>query len=169
MEAPRQRNAIDTRVTTLAANAESEFTFTRPTKSPSNGRRWCDWILTCRSGAIQRHNHQRSSSGVRQSLKISALTRTARSKFVAAAGTLTIKGGLDSSGVQAHGSGDILLQAVGAASDVVLDATVVSDTGNITLNASDDIDINAAVTTSGIGTIYATAANGTNNATATGA
>ncbi|MAI30331.1 MAG: hypothetical protein CMM07_01515, partial [Rhodopirellula sp.] len=47
----------------------------------------------------------------------------------------------------------------GSASDLVINAEVVSGTGNITLDAGNDLAVNAAVTTGGSGTLYLTSGN----------
>ena len=43
-------------------------------------------------------------------------------------------------GVSANGAGDVLLEARGAGSDVIIAADVISGTGNITLDAGNDLD-----------------------------
>ena len=77
-------------------------------------------------------------------------------KLVLVAGSLTIDGGADGQGVSAGGNGDVLLTA---ASDVTVNADVESATGNVTLDAGNDLAVNAAVTTGGFGTLYMVAAN----------
>ena len=57
------------------------------------------------------------------------------------------------------GAGNVLL-AASASSDVVINATVRSGTGHITITAGDDIDQNADILTTG-GSIFVLAANGT--------
>jgi hypothetical protein len=79
--------------------------------------------------------------------------------LVSQTGSITIEGGAGGPGVAANGSGDVLLEARGAGGDVITNADVVSGTGNITLDADNDLTVNAAVTTGGTGTIYATAGN----------
>ena len=78
-------------------------------------------------------------------------------KLVAESGTITVNGGGDATGVSADGTGDVLLESrTGgtAGSDVVINAGVLSGTGHITLNAADDVDVNAVLTTGGSGTVY---------------
>ncbi len=73
----------------------------------------------------------------------------------------------DNVAVRANGTGDILLRAVGASSDIIVTddlgpggaARIVSGTGNIVLSADDDIDLNAQVQTGGAGTIDLVAKN----------
>ena len=80
-------------------------------------------------------------------------------KLVSLAGTLTIDGGAGGPGVSAGGSGDVLLEARGATSDVVINADVVSGTGNVTLDAGNNLLVNASVSTGGSGTLYMVAGN----------
>ena len=84
-------------------------------------------------------------------------------KLVADYGTITINGGTNSSGVNANGSGDVLLDARGTGSDIQLNAHVTSSTGNIRLLAADSISLtaNVDVTTTSSGTIDMQATAGT--------
>jgi len=79
-------------------------------------------------------------------------------KLVSLAGSITVNGGSGGPGVSANGSGDVLLEA---AQDVITNADVISGTGNITLDAGNDLDVNAAVTSGGSGTIYLTSGSNT--------
>ena len=49
----------------------------------------------------------------------------------------------------AHGTGDVLLEARGSASDVVLNADLSSGTGHVSLIAGDDVHLTADVSTDG--------------------
>ena len=80
-------------------------------------------------------------------------------KLVSESGVLTIEGGSDAQGLSAAGSGDVLLEARGADGDLIINADVVSDTGNITLDAGNDLALNASVTTGGLGSVYLVAVN----------
>ncbi len=85
-------------------------------------------------------------------------------KVVAEAGSITVNSATDTVfGVRANGTGDVLLESRGAASDVIVatNAHIISDSGNVTFNADDDVDLNASVTTGLGGTVYVVAANGT--------
>ncbi|MEZ6060865.1 MAG: hypothetical protein R3C19_10910 [Planctomycetaceae bacterium] len=155
-------NAIDTQVTTLAATA-------------------VDGIYICEMDALvidtvaavtvnvdmtQQVNFNSTVSAIPESRTTDALedlttTNNGPIKVVAKAGSLTISGGSDTIGVTASGTGDILLEARGSASDVIVNAQVSSGSGHITLNAGDDVDLNASLSTSGAGTVFFTAANGT--------
>ncbi len=87
------------------------------------------------------------------------------------AGSLTINEGNDNDniGVRANSAGDVLLRVYGASSDIITtddggadgEARITSGTGHITLRAADDIALTAQVSTSGAGTIYMFADNGT--------
>ena len=84
-------------------------------------------------------------------------------KIVVADGSLTVGAGNDGDGVGivAGGNGAVLLEARGAGSDVVIEtgAAIRSGTGPLTIVASDDVRINADLSTSGVGTIYVVAGN----------
>ncbi len=60
------------------------------------------------------------------------------------AGTLTINQAVD-----ADSSGDVLLRAYGPLSDVLVNATVTSDAGDVTVYAADDVVTTAAIATDG--------------------
>ncbi len=84
-------------------------------------------------------------------------------------GSLTINEGSDNDnvGVRANGTGNVLLRAYGIGADVVATtdagingaARISSGTGDITVRAEDDININARVFTGSLGTIYMRAEN----------
>ncbi len=85
-------------------------------------------------------------------------------KLVTQNGTIVIRGGQEATtGVLAHGTGDVLLESRGAASDIVILAGVRSGTGNLTLNAADDVVVSDSLTTGDGGAVFITAANGTHN------
>src|SRR5690606_24421644 len=81
-------------------------------------------------------------------------------KVVAENGSITLNGGDDTMGLSS--SDDVLLEARGAGSDVVINAEVMSTGGHITLVAADDVVVNidAAVTISGTGTMLILAETG---------
>ena len=62
-------------------------------------------------------------------------------------------------GVSANGAGDVLIEARGAGSDVIITADVISGTGNITLDAANNLTVNASLSTGGSGTLYMVAGN----------
>ncbi|MCP4945675.1 MAG: S-layer family protein, partial [Planctomycetaceae bacterium] len=63
------------------------------------------------------------------------------------------------SGAGVTGSENVRLAALGQ--DMIINADVISGTGNITLDAGNDLDVNAAVTSGGSGTIYLTSVSNT--------
>ncbi|TWU03603.1 LamG-like jellyroll fold domain-containing protein [Neorhodopirellula pilleata] len=75
-------------------------------------------------------------------------------KLVTENGRITINGGADTAGVRANGTGDVLLEARGTSSDVIVNASITSGTGHITLDADRSVEVSERVTTSGSGTIY---------------
>ncbi|MEZ6134697.1 MAG: hypothetical protein R3C53_07290 [Pirellulaceae bacterium] len=89
---------------------------------------------------------------------LSDLTTTLDGPIKLVAGSIIANDGTDGDGlsISADGTGDVLLRS---SNDVVINATVQSDTGNISLIAGDDIDVNASVITSGLGDIYLNASN----------
>ncbi len=82
--------------------------------------------------------------------------------LVAALGDIRLNDGTapaDGNAVVTSG-GSILIQALGATSDVIINADVISGGGHIRLVAGDDVRLSADVTTGG-GTVYIAAGNGT--------
>jgi hypothetical protein len=112
---------------------------------------------------VQQSRFNSTSINAGQNRTIASLEDLATSsngpiKVVAASGTITLNGGSDLAGLSANGTGDILLEARGANSDVVVNANITSGSGHITLDAADDVDLNAALNTGGAGTVYITGA-----------
>ena len=157
--------AIDTNVATLAASSATGIYI-----EELNGLT-IDSVaaVTVAVRNIQRANFNSSTTAVPESrftASLEDLTTSANGsiKILAKAGTLTVNGGTDlSSGVKAHGTGDILLESREAASDVVVNASIISGTGHITLSADDDLDINADIATTGQGSVRLLAGNGVLN------
>ncbi len=93
-----------------------------------------------------------------------ATTNNGSIKVIVEAGSLAVTEGNDNDnvGVSANGTGDVLLRAYGAGSDVIVtddlglngEARILSGTGHITLRAADAITLDAEVATGGAGTIY---------------
>jgi len=91
-----------------------------------------------------------------------------------AAGSITLDA--TNGEVSANGSGNILIDAIGASSNLIINDSVLSTTGNISLDAGDGITVaaNQNITTGTPGTVYMDAAlgtldmDGTSSATATG-
>ncbi len=61
--------------------------------------------------------------------------------------------------VRTNGASDILLETLANDGDIVINQNVTSAGGDISIRAGDDIDLNANVTTSGLGSIHLLAAN----------
>ncbi|WP_218934356.1 beta strand repeat-containing protein [Rosistilla ulvae] len=81
-------------------------------------------------------------------------------KLKTLAGTITInEGDVDDNGVRAAGLGDVLIAAGGNASDVVINAGVSSDLGNVSISAGDDIALAADLSAGGEGTVWIQAGN----------
>ncbi len=78
-------------------------------------------------------------------------------------GSLIIQDGSDGNGrgVHAVGAGDVLLWA---SQDIVTQASITSGSGHITLQAGDDIDLNAPLSTGGAGSVYLFAGNAATDA-----
>jgi hypothetical protein len=116
--------------------------------------------VTVNVNGVVRSDFDSSTTSVAETRTIASLedltsTSNGPIKLVAENGTITINGGTNTTGVDSSGSGDALLEARGTASDVVINAAVISRSGHITLDADRIIDINAAVTvSSGNGTLY---------------
>ena len=67
-------------------------------------------------------------------------------KLVSENGTITVNAGTAGTpGISANGTGDILVETRGIATDVIVNGLVRSDTGRITLEAGRNITINAAI------------------------
>src|SRR6185436_19188657 len=81
------------------------------------------------------------------------------------AGSLTINDGTASAnniGVNASGTGNVLLKAFGTTSDIVIDGDVLSGTGNVSVQAVRQVNFNsgADIRTGGTGTIDVEAGTG---------
>ncbi|NQY57712.1 MAG: hypothetical protein HRT86_14735, partial [Ilumatobacteraceae bacterium] len=75
-------------------------------------------------------------------------------KLVAEGGSITVEAGNDTAfGISADGTGDLLLEARGAESDVIVNGNLVSGSGHITLDAGRNVDVNATLSTTGAGTV----------------
>ncbi|MBX3421527.1 MAG: hypothetical protein KF752_08225 [Pirellulaceae bacterium] len=96
----------------------------------------------------------RQGSGTLAGLAGGTTTNNGPVKVVAESGSLTV-----ASAVSAQGTGDVLLEARGVASDVLVNATVGSGSGHISLIARDDIAQVAGISTGG-GTVYVQAVGG---------
>jgi hypothetical protein len=86
-------------------------------------------------------------------------------KIQAVSGNITVAAGPNGgSGISANGSGDILLQTLGNNGDIIVNATVGSTSGHVTLNATDDVLVNSAISTGGAGSVLINALNNSTDA-----
>ncbi len=86
-------------------------------------------------------------------------------KLLSLAGNIVVDSGTGASlGVQANGTGDVLLQTQAANGDIVINGGVQSQAGHITMRSGDDLDLNANISTAGAGTFYLLASNTTADA-----
>ena len=69
------------------------------------------------------------------------LTSTGDLILTLSAGSLTVNGGDDAAGISS--AGETLLKAAGAGNDITLDASITVSSGNLSLDAADDILLNA--------------------------
>ena len=157
-------NAIDLNIDQIAAVAPAGI-YLREIKAGGSITVQNVAAVTVTVDGVRRSNFNSSISPVSKSLTLSSLedltsTSNGPVKLVAEGGTITVRGGVDSSGIRADGAGDILLEARGATSDVVVQASVHSDAGHVSLTAGDDIDLTSTLSTGGTGTVYLLASNG---------
>ncbi|MFN9349232.1 MAG: hypothetical protein ACK6DQ_21805, partial [Planctomycetota bacterium] len=88
-----------------------------------------------------------------QTLEDLTTTNNGPVKLQSLTGNIVINPGtVGSNGISAHGTGDVLLQALSGS--ITSNATIASGTGNITLDASGAITSNAGIQTAGSGTVY---------------
>ena len=128
--------------------------------------------VTVNINGVVRADFDSSTTSVAETRSIASLEDLTTSsngpiKLVAENGTIEIRGGANSTGVNANGTGDVLLEARGANSDVIVNATITSGSGHVTLDAADDVDLNAALSTGGTGTVFITGAGVSIDATVT--
>ncbi|MFN5918485.1 MAG: hypothetical protein ACK48K_17140, partial [Planctomycetota bacterium] len=88
-----------------------------------------------------------------QTLEDLTTTNNGPVKLQSLTGNIVVNAGTAlTNGVTAHGTGDVLLQALSGS--ITSNATIASGTGNITLDASGAITSNAGIQTAGSGTVY---------------
>lgn len=83
-------------------------------------------------------------------------------------GAFTVRGGLDTTGISAHGTGDVFVSALNQSdtgSDVHVNGGIRIETGVIRLIAADDIHTTAEIRNNGAGGIYLIAGNNQTDAT----
>ena len=156
-------NAIDTQVTTLAADAVNGIYIL---EQAAGGAITVDTVavLTVTIDDVVRVNFNSTTTSLPESRTLAALEdlRTSSNgpiKLVSEDGTVTIEPGADTTfGVSADGTGNVLLEARGAGSDLILNGNVVSGTGLISVTAGRDVIQNASISSSaGLGDFGITA------------
>ncbi|MFN9717804.1 MAG: beta strand repeat-containing protein, partial [Planctomycetota bacterium] len=65
--------------------------------------------------------------------------------------------------VSAHGTGNVVVETMDSAGDITAEASIISATGHLTVKSGDDMDVNAGISTTGAGSIFLLAANGTSS------
>ena len=160
-------NAIDTTVTTLASNAKLGIYIhetdgliidtVRAVKVTQGN------VLAPQAGDPMRVNINSTTTPVaetRTTALLEDLTTNTNGpiKVVTSNGTLTVNRGVNAAyGISADGNGDVQLESLGSASDIVVNGNIRSGSGSITLTAADDIDLNANISTMGNGNVIFTA------------
>jgi hypothetical protein len=160
--------ALDLSIDTIAAKAASGIYLQ---EVANGGAIMIDTVasVAVNINGVVRADFDSGTTRVPQGASIAALEDLTTSdngpiKLVAKGGSITVNpGSTNVSGVSANGSGDVLLEARGTASDIVINAAVLSGSGHITLNAGDDIDLNANVQTASSGTVYLLSSNRQND------
>ena len=150
-------NAIDTQVSILAATSATGIYI-----------READGLTVDNTVAIdvQQVNVDASTTAVSDStLEDLSTSIDGPIKLQSLTGDIVINSGtLVPFGIQANGTGDVLLQTLAANGDIVVNGVVRSGTGHISLVSGDDVRVNANILTSGAGSIFLVG----NNATADG-
>ena len=109
--------AIDTSVSTLAASS-AEGIYVQETN---------DITVDTVTVSVARADFDSGTTSVptaAETLEDLTTTTNGPVKLVSSGGTITVEGGTDTTGAAAHGTGDVLLEARGTASDVILNADV---------------------------------------------
>ncbi len=151
--------ALDLNVDTVAASAATGI-YLREVSAGGAIKVGTAAAVTVDIDGVLQSDFDSSTTGVSESRNVASLEDLVTSsngpiKLVAEAGTITLNAGAGGGSVSANGTGDVLMEARGAASDVIVNAAVASGSGNVTLDADRNVDVNAAVTvSSGGGTVY---------------
>jgi hypothetical protein len=134
------RNAIDTQVTTLAAKS-AQGIYVREANAVTIDS------IPANSNFVRQVNFNSTSDPVNNGdFEDLTTTNNGPIKLVSENGTITVNAGTAGTpGISANGTGDILVETRGTASDVIVNGLVRSDTGRITLEAGRNITINAAI------------------------
>ncbi|MFN5394101.1 MAG: beta strand repeat-containing protein, partial [Planctomycetota bacterium] len=140
------RNAVGTRVNTLAAQAAKGIYVQE-----------IDGVIID-SVSIGIEQVQFNSTLTDRSQKLEDLVTTDNGpiKLQSLNGDIVVRGGTQGTpGIEANGTGDVLLQTA-TSGTIVTQAQVRSQTGNITINSVDDLTITDQLRTASPGVIYAT-------------
>ncbi len=147
-------NAIDTQVNTLAARSATGIYILE-----TNGVVIGD---TLNVPATRVNFNSTQSLLLDAALEDLTTTNNGPIKLALTLGNVIVTAGaLGNPGISAQGTGDVLLQTFAADGDIIIDGLIQSGTGDISFRAADDIDLNSNVATSGLGTIFFSAANAT--------
>ncbi|MFM7930553.1 MAG: hypothetical protein ACKO9Q_22825, partial [Pirellula sp.] len=151
------RNAIGTRVTTLAAESAGIYV------QEADGV-----TIDLVNVSVDRVNFNSTKTTQSQSLEDLTTTNNGPVKLQSLSGNIIVNAGaVGAGGVTAHGTGDVLLQALSG--NITSNAVIASGTGNITLDASGALTANAGISTGGGGAIYlASGSNATIQSISTG-
>ena len=102
---------------------------------------------------VDRVNFNSTKTAQSQTLEDLTTTNNGPVKLQSLTGDIVVNAGTSlTNGVTAHGTGDVLLQALSGS--ITSNATIASGTGNISLDASGAISSNAGIQTAGNGTVY---------------
>ncbi|MFY7751263.1 MAG: beta strand repeat-containing protein, partial [Exiguobacterium acetylicum] len=156
--ASTNRNAIGTRVTTLAAESATGIYVQE-----------ADGVtIDSVNVSINRVNFNSTKTTQSQTLEDLTTTNNGPVKLQSIAGNIVVNPGTaGTNGISANGTGDILLQSL--AGNIASNAMIASGTGNITLDASGTLTTSAGIQTGGSGAIYlASGSNATIQSITTG-
>ncbi|MFN7208267.1 MAG: beta strand repeat-containing protein, partial [Planctomycetota bacterium] len=138
------RNAISTRVDTLAASAATGIYLQEQ-----------DGVTIDRiSTTIQRVNFNSTSVGLPQNIEDLTTSNNGPILLQSLAGDIRVNSGTaGTAGISAQGAGNVLLQTVNSGT-IILGADILSGSGNITLASKDALTIDQRLKTSGPGSLY---------------
>ncbi|MFM8401854.1 MAG: hypothetical protein ACKOAH_28845, partial [Pirellula sp.] len=136
-------NAIGTRVATLAAQSATGSYIQE-----------ADGVtIDSVNVSVNRVNFNSTKTAQSQTLEDLTTTNNGPVKLQSLTGDIVVNAGTaGTSGISAHGTGDVLLQTLSGG--ITSNATIASGTGNITLDASGAITANSGIQTGGSGTVY---------------
>ncbi|MFM8397093.1 MAG: hypothetical protein ACKOAH_04625, partial [Pirellula sp.] len=144
------RNAIGTRVTTLAAQSSTGIYIQE-----------ADGVtIDLVNVSVDQVNFNSTKTTQSQTLEDLTTTNNGPVKLQSIAGDIVVNSGTTlTNGITANGSGDILLEILDTGM-IVTNSVVMSGSGNITLNSKDALNIVDLLRTGSPGTIYLRSAQG---------